>query len=332
MNKLKGYLIKFLLFLNHSKWRNTNKIKILIQTNPYFTEVIWLNSLKSKLKNYSNCEFIFPKNKISLIKLIKNADACFLWSLSSFIDLQQTNLKIIYFGSVGLESLENRKIPEQIKIFYPKGISAEAIAEYVLTMAVLLNRDLHLPIMVKTKRKWVQKELLQYPYTPLRCKKIGVIGYGTNGKAVAKLLKGIGCHVNALDINRVNDPYVDSFYLVQECEEFIKSSDIIILTPSLNKTTNYMVNENFLNKLKEDSILINVSRGKIINDNSLKKIINTNKIKYVALDVFEKEPLPFYDWKWRNKKVIITPHISGNINYFVNDVISDFISLLNKEI
>lgn len=332
MNKYKKALIKFLLSWNNSEWKSQNKIKILVQTNSYFSKDLWLRSFKSKYKYYSNSEFIFPKNKISLIKLIKYADACFLWSLSNFINLEETKLKLIYFGTVGTEFLENKTIPDQIKVFNAKGISSEAIAEYVLTMALILNRDLHLSFIAKKKRKWIQNDLLKNPYIPLKYKKIGILGYGTNGKAIAALLKSLGCYVNVMDVKYIKDECVDSFYLNTELESFLKKSDIIVITPSLNKTTTYLINEAFLEKLKENSILINVSRGKVIRDNDLKKIITSKKIKYVVLDVFEKEPLSFFDWKWKNSKVIVTPHIAGNINYFVNNVMNDFIDKLNQEL
>lgn len=330
MKSIKNLIFNILLSLNKARWKNNKKFKILIQTNSYFNQDLWIKALKSNFKFFTESEFIFPKTKLSTIKLLRMADSCFLWSLSNFVDLTQSNLKLIYFGIVGLEFLKNKKIPTNIKIFNPSGFSSEAIAEFVLTMCLLVNRDLHLPILSKSKKKWVQDNLLKNQYVPLKYKKIGIIGYGQNGKAIARYFKSIGCHVNALDIRDFKDDVVDCFYLNKDLDVFLSNSDIVVLIPSLNKTTYNLVDRFFINKLKEGSILINVSRGNIINDKDLKKTINTKKIKYVILDVFNKEPLPFLDWKWRNKKVIITPHIAGNINYFVDEIMLDFIDKLNK--
>ena len=88
-------------------------------------------------------------------------------------------------------------------------------------------------------------------------------------------------------------------------------SDIVTIHLALNKNTENLVGINLLNKMKKDAYLINLSRGKIIDEEALYKVISTGKIAGAALDVYRQEPLPV-DSKWRKlNNVLLTPHIGA---------------------
>jgi len=92
--------------------------------------------------------------------------------------------------------------------------------------------------------------------------------------------------------------------------DFLPNSDIVVISLPLTKKTKNLLNYSLMKKIKDNSILINISRGGIINEKDLVKLLNENKFLGVALDVFESEPLDSQSRLWNFNKLIITPHNS----------------------
>ena len=141
-------------------------------------------------------------------------------------------------------------------------------------------------------------------------KKIGVVGCGNIGKRVLELASAFNCLPFYFDTNE--DILVDSKYTrLQTLEELFSSCEIISIHLPLNSTTRNLVDHNLLNYLTEKSIIINLSRGGIINENDLYDILFNKKILGAAIDVFETEPSVNNRFNLL-KNVIVTPHIGGS--------------------
>jgi phosphoglycerate dehydrogenase-like enzyme len=157
---------------------------------------------------------------------------------------------------------------------------------------------------------------------------IGILGLGHNGRKVSEIFRNLGCKVYGYDNSNENADIVSVF--CKNIEELLIVSDILIVTVALTPETENLFTFDTISKMKKDSYLINVSRGRILNENDLYKILKEKKIAGAVLDVTVTEPLSRYNKLWSLGNLIITPHISGNINKHYSEVMSDFSEKLNQ--
>ena len=152
--------------------------------------------------------------------------------------------------------------------------------------------------------KWKNFNPGEWDGLELNNKVLGVLGYGKIGKSVAKRAKSFGMKIifnNRTDRNNKN---------YRSLNNLLKESDILTIHVSLNKDSINLINRNNIHYMKENSFLINMSRGKVIEENALIESLTNNKIQGAALDVFSNEPIiPSQLIDLNN--VILTPHIGG---------------------
>lgn len=300
-----------------------NKKKVLIQLNEYFSEDSWLLKLVPYQDDF---DFYFTKDKYKFLKLIKSADYVFSFGISANVDIDDLVCSKLYFGIVGLEFLRNHKLPERIKIYSAQGITSKAIAEYCLSMVLALTINLQHLIHNKYKKKWSQSLLLSERFKALECKKIGIMGIGYNGNAIAKIFKTYGCEVYGYDINRSNNSFIDRWFDIGSKNTFLKESDVIINALPEMKETIGMIDSNSFKLMKKSAIFVNIGRGSTIIERALEVALRNKVISGAAIDTFIKEPLSRRSKLWSINNIIITPHIAGNVNRFIEQIQDDFIN------
>lgn len=332
VNKIKEKITKIILLLRRNRFIIGEKTKIIINTNKYFTQDSWIKMIEQEFPGLkSDWDLVFCNNKYDVQKHYPFANACFLLGNSSILSEEVSMPKIIYYPFLGLEFLANTIISKHVKIEQPPSISAEAIAEYCLSMAILTTRKLDSGIRYQIKRKWHQDEIIKNSYKPFLQHKIGILGVGKVGKVVAKYFKRIGCTVAGFDkVKSLDNPYIDLWYNLHELNDFLRFTDILIICLPLNKTTKNFIGKKELDILGHSSYLINISRGDILDEQALIVALKNKKIKGVVLDTFSKEPLSKYSEFYKLDNVTITPHISGNINLFVPEIQKDFLIKVNN--
>lgn len=307
-----------------------NKINIAIQLNDYFTKKKWLNKIEEIVKDCNQFNFLFIQNKYQLIRIINFCDAGFFFDLSSSYLNSSTKLKMIYLGLSGYKF--DPTPLDKIKFYSSKGISSLSIAEYVLSTTILIINGYYKSIENKFLRRWDQKSILLKDFKNIENYKIGIWGVGNNGKAISEKFAKLGCKVFGCDKQISNEfPYIYQWFPETEIEQLCDTIDILILCiPGLNQTKHF-INYNFMKNHLSGKYIINIARGNIINQKDLKRCIREKILAGAVLDVFEKEPLPIYDSLWHFKNIIITPHISGNINRFVSIIQEDFLTKIVSE-
>lgn len=328
MNRLKEKYIKLLVSAKKPQWKPDDKIKVAIAVNQYFTPQRWSVIFEDYLDTeIINWDVIFCHNKFDVYRHVPFADVCFIFGLGDFLLKQIITQKMIYFPLLGLEFLKDKTLPENIIIGQPLPYSAQSIAEYCVAMSIALTRNLHNSFENRFAKRWKQNNIIPQSVVSITRCKIGVLGLGRVGKVIAENFKNIGCKVIGCDNNPPqNCNAISAFYTSDKLYDFIKKIDILIISIPLNESTKKLINLRALQVLGKDKYLINVSRGEIIDEQALIQALSTNAIRGAALDVFEHEPLPRNSALYRCKNIIITPHIAGNINLFVNEIQQDFIS------
>ena len=225
------------------------------------------------------------------------------------------NLKFIARVGAGMENIDIAKAQELgIKLINSPEGNKDAVAEHVIgTLLVLMNRLFISSNEVK-KGIWLREENRG---EEILGKTFGIIGYGNMGKAVAKRLSGCGCKTIFYDIK---PNLSDEFATQVSLQELQENADILSLHTPLTEDTLYMIDEEFISKMKKNFYFINTARGKNLKTSALVNALKSGKIKGACLDVLEYEKTSFENLETKNEdleyllnseKAIITPHIAG---------------------
>ena len=225
------------------------------------------------------------------------------------------NLKFIARVGAGMENIDITKTQELgIKLINSPEGNKDAVAEHVLgTLLVLMNRLFISSNEVK-KGIWLREENRG---EEILGKTFGIIGYGNMGKAVAKRLSGFGCKTIFYDIK---PNLSDEFATQVSLQELQENADILSLHTPLTEDTLYMIDEEFISKMKKNFYFVNTARGKNLKTSALVNALKSGKTKGACLDVLEYEKTSFENLETKNEdleyllnseKAIITPHIAG---------------------
>jgi phosphoglycerate dehydrogenase-like enzyme len=303
--------------------------KILIQTNTYFTKDSWLCIFDENLdkEHYKHYKVEFAESKTEMLHKLPKANVCFSFSLPEFEKVK--HLELLYLGISGINYLDKFNIPKEFNLKTSKGISSNIIAEHTLLMALSLIRKFPNAILNQKKRKWDQSIYIKAMVRSIRDYNIGIIGMGNNGKAIAEIFGNIGCNVLGYSNNKVECEYVNNWYLKRDLNKFLKDSEIIIIALPLRSDTFHFINKEKLLSMGEETMIINIARGEIINENELINALKNSDIKAAALDVFEKEPLSRWSQLWKLPNLIITPHIAGNIHFIKSEIQVNFLNIFS---
>jgi len=275
--------------------------KLLIATSSFGSDRSILNILKKK--------FILIKNKSgkkldgnSLSKLLKNVDYVIAGTEIYNKKILETanNLKIIFrFGS-GIDNIDiNYCKKNNIKIKKIKIDLSTSVAE--LSLSLILNIIKKIEIFNSELKKGVWKKRTN---NLLSGKTLGIIGFGKVGKKLVKITKGFQLKYIYYDIKKQKTKIE-----YNNLKDVFKKSDIISIHQSFIKNNFNYINKIYFNIAKKNLILINTSRGDVINENDLFNFLKKNDNAYAGLDVYQVEP--YYDKLSKIKNIILTPHIGS---------------------
>ena len=297
-------------------------IKILI------TEFINQNSINNLKKKFEiKYDEKIYENKLKLENIIHNYEGLIVRNKtqvdSNFLK-KAKKLKFIGRLGVGLDNIDTEFCKNKnIHVQPATGMNADSVAEYVVSSSMSLIKKIPMFHNGTIKGEWPRTTIRS---AEINQKFLGIIGYGTIGKKVAKFCSKNGLKILAYDpyINEINDKEIDA--KLSNLNEIYEKSDIISIHLPLTDETKNMINKSSFSKMKNNPIIINTSRGSIINENDLIDAYHENIISGFALDVFENEPIEskFYNKIVPGMNCILTPHISG-VTTESNIRVSDFI-------
>ena len=249
------------------------------------------------------------------------------------------NIKAIFTPSTGSTHIDKKYLnKKKIKLFTLRGHrnlkDIKASSEFTFGLILDSFRNLSRGVNTVKSGYWRQHEAFLRG-NQLYGKKLGIIGFGRIGGNVYKYAKSFGMHVKAYDVNK--NKYLKKLKIFNKLNNLIKSSDAILVSVHLDSKTKNMINVNFLNKMKKNSILINTSRGEVINENHLLKALKNRKIKKVITDVLHNEQTmsiannKMVQYSKENDNLIITPHMAG-LTYESENIASEIIykKLINE--
>ncbi|WP_423999864.1 2-hydroxyacid dehydrogenase [Maribacter sp. IgM3_T14_3] len=206
--------------------------------------------------------------------------------------LTANGVKLIALRCAGYNNvdLEAAKI-HNIKVVRVPAYSPEAVAEHALALILTLNRKTHKAYNRVREGNFSLKNLIGFN---LHKKTVGVIGTGQIGVTFCKIIKGFGCNIIAYDIAE-NQELLELGVKYVSLEDVFKQSDILSLHCPLNKHTKHIVNNTSIATMKEGAMIINTSRGALINTADTIEGLITKKIGYLGIDVYEQEENLFFE-------------------------------------
>lgn len=328
---IKKIIIKYIGRLISIKWPDNRLINVGIGCSKTFSTQNWNKLLDENFTEHKKfCNIIFLQNKLHKYLLAKNINIYFTdWLDGEYLYFAQ-NLKWVHFPQVGIEFLD-RIDTKAIEITTSAGLCSRHVAEHALSLILMFLRRLDIAIIDQTRGRWSQKNILS-SIRLIEKTTIGICGLGNNGREVAVICKKIGFRVIGFDKNDSHkENYLDEFFDEKKFEDFLKNADFIVICLPLNKETLGKFSLKEFRVMKRNAFIINVSRSSVLNEKDLKEALNKNIIAGAAIDVLSKEP-PQRLWSFlqRNKNLIITPHVAGNINLITKEIQIDFINRLKK--
>lgn len=260
-----------------------------------FDEKLW--EKKEELKEIiKDCDGLIVRNKTQVTKdILSNAN----------------KLKFIGRLGVGLDNIDTEFCKtKNIYVQPATGMNADSVAEYVISSSMSLIKKIPKFHHGTIKGDWPRTTINS---SEINGKSIGIVGFGTIGRKVADYSLKNGLNVLAYDpyIKKLEDN--EKNYKLSTLEDVFKNADIISLHLPLTEETKNLINKSSFSKMQKKPIIINTSRGSVVNENDLIDAYNQNIISGFALDVFENEPIKkdLYERITSEMNCILTPHISG---------------------
>ncbi len=228
-----------------------------------------------------------------------------------------SNLKFIMRPGSGLDNIDLEAAHSAgIQVISSPEGNRNAVGEHALGMLLSFYNNIT-PSFEGIKKSFWQREVNRGH--EVDGKTIGIIGYGNTGSAFAHKLKGFNANVLVYDKYRTYIESSNPNLTFSTYENILEFADVISFHLPLNQDTSHYANHQFFSQLGKAPLIINTSRGKIVDQQALLDALNNNKISGACLDVLENENLANYsdiEKKWLDdvlatKKILITPHIAG---------------------
>lgn len=303
-----------------------SKFKVAVFSSKPYDE----KSFKSVSPENIDMAFFDSRLTLNSVELAKDFDAVCAFvnddlSADILTKLQEFNIKGIALRCAGFNNLDLDKYKQSnIRAARVPAYSPEAVAEHAIALIMTLNRKLHKAYNRTKEDNFSLNGLLGFN---IHGKTVGLIGTGKIGLATAKILTGFGAKVIAYDPNP-SDKSDDIGFEYTSLDNLLASSDIISLHCPLNKQTQHIIDHAAIEKMKPGVMLINTSRGGLVDTSSVISALKCGQIGHLGLDVYEQESELFFEDHSTN---IVQDDVFQRLLTFPNVLITGHQGFFTKE-
>lgn len=255
------------------------------------------------------------------------ADAEVVYCIDSKLLEQMTSMKWCHDGFAGVEKFVASGVFDSGErvLTNSSGAYGLTISEHIIMVTLMLMRQMPEYLKIINERRWVQ----DLPVRSVRGSSVAIIGTGDIGRNTAKRYKALGAErVTGFNRSGKLQEGFDTVYCLESFDEVIRTTDVDVLVLCVPGTaeTEGLLNRKRIALLSENTFVINVGRGAVIDQDALLEALNEGRIAGAALDVMYPEPLPADHPLWTARNCIITPHISGDmgLQYTVDKTVDFF--------
>jgi phosphoglycerate dehydrogenase-like enzyme len=238
------------------------------------------------------------------------------------------NLRWIQFHYAGIDFIQGKNLLNKNDLVFTSMSGASAIQEGEYILLMLLGLSHHLPELIsnQSKKEWPEDRWEKFTPAELNGSTVGLVGYGSIGREVARLLQPFNVKILAAKKDAMHpvdtgysleghgDPdgnFFHRLYPIEAVKSMLKECDYVVITLPLTPETKGLFGDAEIRAMKPGAFLIHVSRGGVVDENSLSQALNERRLAGAVLDVFSQEPLPASSPLWKVPNLIITPHVSG---------------------
>jgi phosphoglycerate dehydrogenase-like enzyme len=208
-------------------------------------------------------------------------------------------LKVVQTVTAGVDHVR-RFVPEGVLLCNGRGIHDASTAELAVGLALASLRGIPQFVRAQDRGAWE-------PFTArsLADRNVLIVGYGAVGAAIEARLAGF-----EVDITRVARTAREGVHGFTQLDELVPAADVVILIVPITEETRGMVDRDFLGRMKDGALLVNVARGPVVDTDALLEALSTGRI-HAAVDVTDPEPLPEGHPLWRAPNLLVSPHVGG---------------------
>ncbi len=248
------------------------------------------------------------EKEIQNTKEIEDIDILVCYNPFNSLDISKlTSLKWIQLSSIGIDQVPKEYVmTNNILLTNNRGGYSIPMGEWIVLKILEIYKDSKYFYKKQKEKKWKINTNLMELYE----KTVGFLGTGTIAIEGAKRLQGFGVNVYGVNTSGKEVKYFDKCYPISQIKEFLSICDVVVCAIPYTEKTHHLLNGEKLDMMKDDSVLINISRGSIIDEEALIERLRQGKFMGVALDVFEKEPLHESSPLWDFENVYISSHNS----------------------
>jgi phosphoglycerate dehydrogenase-like enzyme len=237
-------------------------------------------------------------------------------------------LKWIQFHYAGVDFVLDSPLSTNPDLMLTSMSGASAVQEGEYILAMLLGLGHRMPELIQNqgKQDWPADRWEKFTPAEFTNSTLGLIGYGSIAREVARLVQPFGVKVlaakrdamhpedNGYTLEGHGDPdgnYFNRLYPIEAIKTMLKECDYVVCTLPLTPETHGLINDEVIRSMKPGAFFVHVSRGGIVDESALVQALNEKRLASAVLDVFVQEPLPPTSPLWKIPNLIITPHVSG---------------------
>ncbi|MFF0062278.1 2-hydroxyacid dehydrogenase [Streptomyces sp. NPDC005279] len=224
-----------------------------------------------------------------------------------------TSVRVVQTLSAGIDHVEPGlgSLPAGVRLCNAKGVHEASTAELTLTLILASLRGVPGFVRAQDKEEWWSGF-----YPALADKSVLIVGYGSIGAAIEDRLAPFECARVARVARSARATERGEVRALTELPALLPEADVVILSTPLTEQTRGLVNAEFLARMKDGSLLVNVARGQVVDTKALLAEVDSGRIT-AALDVTDPEPLPAGHPLWHIPGVLISPHVGGSTSAFM---------------
>lgn len=240
-------------------------------------------------------------------------------------------LKWVQSISSGVDMfLYDEFVKSDVVLTSEKGLVGEHLADHGFGLLLMLTRQLRTALLLGPD-SWNHRPQMRRQEIELTGSTMGVFGFGSTGRAMARRAAGFGMNVIALDRDPVSaSPEVNEVWRSDRFDELLSTSDVLAICCPLTDETRGKMNRDAFKAMKTTAFLVNVTRGEVMVEEDLVDALKNGDIRGAALDVTPREPLPEDSPLWQLENVVMTPHTAGASQFRAQRNLDRFLSNLQQ--
>ena len=251
-------------------------------------------------------------------KFIEQADILMTIRVSDDLIKKASKLKWVHAMTTGVDYIV--KLPslkKEVILTSTRGIHGPQVSEMAFLLMLALNRNFPEGVRNQDKGVWER-----WPGKLLWRKKVGILGVGVIGEEIARKAKAFGMEVFGIDIIKRKLDCIDVFYGSEDMVKVAKEVDYLVIVAPNTPETEKIVDTKVLSAMKPTAFLLNLGRGELVDEEALIRALKSGKIAGAGLDTYLKEPLPKEHPFWGMKNVIVSRHVAGMSESYVEQALN----------